>query len=110
MWLTVATLYFATVITADRFRLASLAMMLELATFVFEVPTGVLADSFSRKWSLVIGYLIWGGGFLLQALVPVYEIVLLSQAIWGLGFTFVSGAAEAWLVDEVGQEQALPLF
>ena len=110
MWLTVATLYFATVITADPFRLASLAMMLELSTFVFEIPTGVLADSFSRKWSLVIGYLIWGGGFLLQALVPVYEIVLLSQAIWGLGFTFVSGAAEAWLVDEVGQEQALPLF
>ncbi len=77
MWLTVATLYFATVVTADPFRLASLAMMLELSTFVFEIPTGVVADSFSRKWSLVIGYLIWGGGYLLQALVPVYEIVLL---------------------------------
>ena len=110
MWLTMANLYFATIITQDPFRLATLLVVLEAATFVFEVPTGVVADSFSRKWSMVIGYLIWGGGFLLQALVPVYEIALLSQAIWGLGFSFVSGAPEAWLVDELGQEEASSLF
>ncbi len=110
MWLTLANLYFATVITNDPFRLAMLLVTLEAATFIFEVPTGIVADSFSRKWSIVIGYLIWGGGFLLQAALPVYEIALLSQAIWGLGFTFVSGAPEAWLVDELGQDEAEPLF
>ncbi len=110
MWLTMANLYFATVITADPFRLALLLVVLETATFAFEVPTGLIADSFSRKWSIVIGYIIWGGGFLVQALVPIYEVTLLSQAIWGLGFTFVSGAPEAWLVDELGQEEASTLF
>ena len=110
MWLTMANLYFATVITDDPFRLALLLVVLETATFAFEVPTGLIADSFSRKWSIVIGYIIWGGGFLLQALIPVYEATLLSQAIWGLGFTFVSGAPEAWLVDELGQEEAETLF
>lgn len=110
MWLTVATLYFASVVTTDPFRLATLAVMLEAATLVFEVPTGILADSFSRKWSIVVGYLIWGAGYLLQALTPDYGIVLLSQAVWGLGFTFVSGAPEAWLVDELGQEEAMPLL
>ena len=110
MWLTMANLYFATVITQDPFRLAMLLVVLEAATFAFEVPTGLIADSFSRKWSIVIGYVIWGGGFLLQALVPIYEVTLLSQAVWGLGFTFVSGAPEAWLVDELGQEEASALF
>lgn len=110
MWLAMANLYFATAITADPFRLALLLVVLETATFAFEVPTGLIADSFSRKWSMVIGYLIWGGGFLLQAFVPIYEVTLLSQAIWGLGFTFVSGAPEAWLVDELGQEEASLLF
>ncbi len=110
MWLTVAALYFASVVTGDPFRLATLAVMLEAATLVFEVPTGLFADSFSRKWSIVVGYLIWGGGYLLQALTPDYWVVLLSQLVWGLGFTFVSGAPEAWLVDELGQDEALPLL
>ena len=110
MWLTIANLYFVTVITADPLRLALLLVVLEISTFAFEAPTGLIADSFSRKWSMVAGYLIWGGGFLLQALVPIYEVTLLSQAIWGLGFTFVSGAPEAWLVDELGQDEASLLF
>ena len=110
MWLAMANLYFATVITADPFRLALLLVVLEAASFIFETPTGLIADSFSRKWSIVAGYIIWGGGFLLQAFVPIYEVTLLSQAIWGLGFTFVSGAPEAWLVDELGQEEASALF
>ncbi len=110
MWLTIANLYFVSVITADPFRLTLLLVVLECSTVVFELPTGLIADSFSRKWSMVIGYVIWGGGFLLQALLPIYEATLLSQAIWGLGFTFVSGAPEAWLVDEVGQEEASALF
>ena len=76
--------------------------MVESSTFVFEAPTGMIADSYSRKWSIVIGYVIWGAGFLLQAFAPIYELTLLSQAIWGLGFTFVSGAPEAWLADEAG--------
>lgn len=110
MWLTMANLYFAKAITPDPFRLAALLVALEASTFIFEVPTGIIADSFSRKWSIVVGYVIWGGGFLLQALVPIYEITLLSQAIWGLGFTFVSGAPEAWLVDELGQDEAQALY
>ena len=110
LWLAMANLYFATVITADPFRLALLLVVLEAASFAFETPTGLIADSFSRKWSIVIGYLIWGGGFLLQAFVPIFEVTLVSQAIWGLGFTFVSGAPEAWLVDELGEEEASALF
>lgn len=110
MWLTVAMLYFATRISDDPFQLALLGMALESSTFLFEIPTGVVADFYSRKWSIVLGYIIWGIGFLIQGLSQSYMIVLLSQVIWGLGFTFVSGAPEAWLVDELGEEDSTPIF
>lgn len=110
MWLAVVTLYFATRISSDPFQLAMLGVALEASTLFFEIPTGIMADMYSRKWSIVVGYVIWGFGFLLQGLVQTYSLILLSQAIWGLGFTFVSGAPEAWLVDELGEEDAMPLF
>ena len=110
MWLTVAMLYFATEITDNPLKLAGLGVVLELATLLFEIPTGIVADVYSRKWSIVIGYIIWGIGYLIQGLIPLYSMVLVSQLIWGLGFTFVSGAPEAWLVDELAGEDATPIF
>jgi len=110
MWLAVSGLYFTTRISSDPFQLAILIIALESSTFLFEIPTGVVADVYSRKWSIIIGYIIWGLGFLLQGSVQTYSFVLLSQIIWGLGFTFVSGAPEAWLVDELGHEDATPIF
>lgn len=110
MWLTVSMLYFATEISSNPLKLASLGVVLELATLLFEIPTGIVADVYSRKWSIVIGYIIWGIGYLIQGLIPVYNVVLVSQLIWGLGFTFVSGAPEAWLVDELDGEDATPIF
>lgn len=110
MWLAVAPLYFAMYITADPFQLAMIGVVLEAATFLFEIPTGIVADMYSRKWSIVIGYLIWGFGFIMQGATQDFYLILLSQVIWGLGFTFVSGAPEAWLVDELGQDEAMPLF
>lgn len=36
--------------------------------------------------------------------------MLAAQLLWGIGFTFYSGAEAAWLVDEVGTERAHPAF
>jgi MFS family permease len=70
---------------------------------VFEVPTGVIADVRGRRFSYLLGTLtltlatvlyLWmwriHGGFWLWAV---------ASALLGLGFTFFSGAVEAWLVD-----------
>ncbi len=35
---------------------------------------------------------------------------MLAQVIWGLGYTFTSGATQAWISDEVGEEKANQLF
>jgi len=78
--------------------------VLELACFLFEIPTGIVADLYSRRLSVIIGLGLIGAGFILEGAIPVYIVVLLSQVIWGVGATFLSGADDAWIADEIGEE------
>jgi MFS transporter, DHA3 family, tetracycline resistance protein len=83
---------------------------MELTIFVFEVPTGVVADTYSRRLSLVIGWVVMGLGLVLAGLVEHTAAVLGGWAIWGLGYTFTSGAEQAWITDEVGVERVGRVF
>lgn len=83
---------------------------LEVACFLFEIPTGIVADLYSRRLSVIIGFTFIGAGFLLQGLVPTFLAILAAQVLWGLGFTFTSGADQAWITDEVGEEKVAPVF
>jgi MFS family permease len=70
---------------------------------VFEVPTGIVADTVGRRASYLLGTLTLAGSTLLYVLLwklraPFWEWAVVSMLI-GLGFTFFSGAVEAWLVD-----------
>ncbi len=84
-------------------QLVLVGTVLELSVFLFEVPTGIVADLHSRRLSVIIGYAIWGAGFILEGAIPYIGTILLAQAVWGLGYTFTSGAQDAWLADEVGE-------
>jgi DHA3 family tetracycline resistance protein-like MFS transporter len=79
---------------------------LELSVLLFEVPTGVVADVYSRRLSILIGLALMGLGFVVEGSLPVFAAVLLGQFLWGVGHTFTSGATQAWIVDEVGEENA----
>jgi DHA3 family tetracycline resistance protein-like MFS transporter len=79
---------------------------LELSALIFEVPTGVIADVYSRRLSVILGVLLLAIGFGLISLTPIFALVLLSQAIAAVGYCCISGAAQAWLADEIGEEQA----
>ncbi|MGH9174684.1 MAG: MFS transporter, partial [Vicinamibacterales bacterium] len=79
---------------------------LELSYFLFEVPTGIVADVYSRRLSVIIGTFLLGAGFIVMGAVPEFWVLLLSQVICGIGFTFLSGAEEAWIADEIGEERA----
>jgi MFS family permease len=74
-----------------------------LGQVIFEVPTGVVADTRGRRFSFLLGaatlllstllYLVmW------QVHAPFWGWAV-SSVLLGLGFTFFSGATEAWLVD-----------
>ncbi len=80
--------------------------VLEGTVVAFEIPTGVLADAVSRRLSVVAGTAVAGAGWAVMGLFPSFEGVLAGQFIWGFGFTFTSGAVDAWLADEIGEETA----
>lgn len=84
--------------------------VLELTCFVFQVPTGLLADAFSRRWAVAVGFGLVGVGFILEGLVPQFTAIAIAQVIWGIGATLSDGADDAWITDEVGEERAGPLF
>jgi MFS family permease len=74
-----------------------------LGQVIFEVPTGVVADTRGRRFSFLLGAatlllstLLYLGMWQVHA--PFWGWALAS-ALLGLGFTFFSGATEAWLVD-----------
>jgi MFS transporter, DHA3 family, tetracycline resistance protein len=100
LWATVASVYRIEVVGLDPLRLVLLGTALEVAVLVFEVPTGVLADTYGRRRSVITGFLLIGFGFLLEGAVPTFAAVLAAQAVWGVGYTFISGALEAWIADE----------
>ena len=86
-------------------QLLLLGAALEGAVLLFEVPTGIIADVYSRRASVIIGYAIIGAGLLLEGLFQWFPTIFLAQAVWGIGYTFTSGAREAWLADELGEER-----
>jgi MFS family permease len=69
----------------------------------FEVPTGIVADTVGRRASYLLGTLTLTASTLLyvvlwQVEAPFWQWAIVSLLL-GLGFTFFSGAVEAWLVD-----------
>jgi MFS family permease len=70
---------------------------------IFEVPTGIVADTIGRRTSYLLGTVTLTLSTLLYVLLwhlegPFWQWAVVSVLI-GLGFTFFSGAVEAWLVD-----------
>jgi len=110
MMFVTTSLYEATVAGLTPVQLVLVGTTLEISAFLFEVPTGVVADAYSRRLSIIIGYILMGIGFLIEGLFPAFLPILLAQVIWGLGYTFTSGATQAWISDEVGEEAANKLF
>jgi MFS family permease len=70
---------------------------------IFEVPTGVVADTRGRRYSFLLGAATLLVSTLLYLLMWEWQAPFLGWAVasilLGLGFTFFSGATEAWLVD-----------
>jgi MFS family permease len=70
---------------------------------IFEVPTGVVADTRGRQFSYVLGAATLFGSTLLYLVMWQIHASLwgwaIASVLLGLGFTFFSGATEAWLVD-----------
>lgn len=102
-WL-VTSLYLVVVADLSAFELVFLGTAMELTVLASEVPTGVMADTISRKWSIVVSHLVMGSGMLVTGLVTSFPALVATQMVWGLGWTFASGADIAWITDELRDE------
>ena len=54
---TITPFYRFQVAGLDNFELVLAGTLMEAAVFCFEIPTGVVADQWSRKWSVIVGHL-----------------------------------------------------
>lgn len=68
-----------------------------------EVPTGVIADKFSKKWSLVLGRIMQLMTFAIWFTAPSFTGYLVGFLVWGVGEAFLSGAFQAYLYESLDE-------
>ena len=107
---TVNMVYQVQQVGLNALQLVLIGTTLELTAFLMEIPTGVVADVYSRRLSIIVGFCLLGVGFIIEGIFPIFGILLISRVILGLGYTFLSGATSAWIVDEIGYERAAGAF
>jgi DHA3 family tetracycline resistance protein-like MFS transporter len=106
----VISLYLVSVLHLSPLQLVLMGTAMEGTIFLCEIPTGVIADTYSRRLSLAIGFLGMGAAWLLVGVVSSPAAVIALWAAWGLAYTFTSGAYQAWITDEVGVDRVPSVF
>jgi MFS transporter, DHA3 family, tetracycline resistance protein len=107
---TTAAIYFISDAHLGPLQLVLLGTVMALSILVFEIPTGIVADAVSRRRSVLLDTTLMGVALVLTGMLPRFPALLGAQALWGLGYTFTSGATEAWVAGEVGDHAVGPLF
>ena len=100
-WWLVTSLYMVLDAQLPPAQLLVIAAAQGVAAMIFEVPAGVLADAVSRKWAIVVAHPLMGAAMITTGLFPDFVPLLLAQVLWGISWTFSSGADIAWITDEL---------
>jgi len=108
-WVVIA-IYLVRDLHLSPLQLVLMGTAMEVAVFLFEVPTGIVADTYGRKLSQVIGYIGMGLAWLLVGVFSAPWVIIVLWAMWGISYTFTSGAYEAWITDEIGIERVPKVF
>ena len=103
---TVAPIFFVRELGLSPLELVLAGTALELAYFAMEIPTGIVADTYGRRLSTIVGMLGLGIGFIATGFADGIGLVLAAAAFTGFSWTFKSGAEDAWITDEVGVAQS----
>lgn len=106
----VAAVYLVRVLHLSPLELVLMGTAMEAAVFLCEIPTGVVADTYSRRLSLIIGFLGMGTAWMLLGVITAPWAIVAVWAFWGVSYTFTSGAYQAWITDEVGVENVGRVF
>lgn len=107
---TVLAVYYVTVVGLNPLEIMLAGTVREATCFLLEVPTGVIADTFSRKWAVIIGLVLVGLAFAVQGVAPLFSAILAAECLRGVGETLVNGAENAWIAGEVGEARVRHVF
>lgn len=89
-------------------QILTLASILLISRMLFEIPTGVFADRYGRKFSMIVGGIISVLGWSLWLFVDSFSAFIFINILFGLSGAFWSGSDEALIYDElksVGKEK-----
>lgn len=109
----IAALYpimFSRVGGLDIQQIGALFAIWSLAYLVCEIPSGVLADYWSRKWVVFASGVARALGFAIWIIWPSFTGYAIGFALWGVCIACWSGAAAAYLHDELRFEGKLDKF
>ncbi|MDP2859322.1 MAG: MFS transporter [Bacillota bacterium] len=113
---TTYSVYYVKSLGLNPLQLVPVGTAVEATVFVFEVPTGVVADIWGRRASVITGMFLMSSAYIGQGAIPwlggtgitafsCFGLVVVAKIVRGVGWTFISGAHEAWITDEVGEDQ-----
>lgn len=103
-WL-VASLYLVIDAGLSPSQLVLIGVAQGAVSLLFEIPAGVVADTISRKWSLVVFHVLVGISMVVTGLVTAFPALVATQMLWGIAWTFASGADIAWVTDELNRPE-----
>jgi len=95
-------------VLGDPMKIASLVAVLSATMVLLEVPGGALADLWSRKAMVVVAQLACLGSSVIWFIARDYGLLLIAFVLWGMSESFLSGAFQALLFEELehaGQEK-----
>ena len=106
----VSSVYQVEIVKLSPLQLVLVGTVMEGVTFCLQLPTGILADLYSHRLSVILGYMLMGLTYLLQGLFPSATVFLLTQISLAAGFCLVIGAEEAWVTHEMGDAEVGTIF
>src|SRR5215216_5830221 len=88
LFFTVQLIYQVTVVGLNPLQMVLVGTVLEVTCFLFEVPTGVVADVYGRRLSILVSIALIGCAYALEGGIPLFWAALAGQVFWGIGYTF----------------------
>ncbi|MEV8377647.1 MFS transporter [Kribbella sp. NPDC056861] len=91
-------------------QISTLFIIWSTTAFLLEVPSGALADTFSRRMLLIVGALVSALGYACWIALPSYGGFALGFVLWGISSALVSGTYEAFVYDELAERSAVDRY
>lgn len=85
----------------DMLRIGMIFSVYQLSKMIFEVPTGIVADKFGRKISILCAFVFLALGNAIPLLGQIYSFFIATAIFQGISYTFLSGASEALFIDTI---------